>query len=268
RYVISEDVTLERFPCNSPSSAPSHSALALIGPKSRELLAASIEEERTTNGSDTSVPSDGQWRQIRFRASKTGEAAVTAIGLSMQMAGVPIELLVPLFPVHAASPDHDIEATASAWQSLPDELAAAGWKLAPPAEFERLRILERLPKIGVDLTSDHMAPEADRNAQAINYKKGCYLGQEPIARLDAMGHINRALRALRTHAPTELLIGASVHHQGTSIGTITSACPDSETSPDSASLGLAMIRVHGLDLTSGITLTIADGSTFPGHVLP
>lgn len=59
--------------------------------------------------------------------------------------------------------------------------------------FEAIRIAERFPRIGVDLSEVHMAPEADRNPTAICYTKGCYLGQEPIARLDAMGHVNRQL---------------------------------------------------------------------------
>ena len=42
----------------------------------------------------------------------------------------------------------------------------------------------------VDVGGDHLAPEADRISQAISYTKGCYLGQEPIARLDALGHVN------------------------------------------------------------------------------
>lgn len=59
--------------------------------------------------------------------------------------------------------------------------------------FEELRMAERFPKVGQDLSDSNMAPEADRNSTTINYKKGCYLGQEPIARLDAMGHVNRQL---------------------------------------------------------------------------
>ena len=55
------------------------------------------------------------------------------------------------------------------------------------------RIQEGLPISGVDLTDEHLAPEAGRNATAISYQKGCYLGQEPIARIHAMGHVNRQL---------------------------------------------------------------------------
>ncbi|MEZ6124884.1 MAG: hypothetical protein R3C49_17185 [Planctomycetaceae bacterium] len=59
--------------------------------------------------------------------------------------------------------------------------------------LHHLRIQEGYPLIGIDLTTDHLAPESGRIAQTISYQKGCYLGQEPIARLDALGHLNRQL---------------------------------------------------------------------------
>lgn len=59
--------------------------------------------------------------------------------------------------------------------------------------FEYHRISEGYPVCGVDIGPENLAPEADRIKQAICYTKGCYLGQEPIARLDAMGHVNRKL---------------------------------------------------------------------------
>ena len=76
-----------------------------------------------------------------------------------------------------------------AWQALD----LAGAKPAGEIAFEALRIAERFPKVDVDLSNANMAPEAGRNDTAICYTKGCYLGQEPIARLDAMGHVNRQL---------------------------------------------------------------------------
>lgn len=59
--------------------------------------------------------------------------------------------------------------------------------------FHHHRIQEGYPICGIDVGGETMAPEADRISQAICYTKGCYLGQEPIARLDALGHVNRKL---------------------------------------------------------------------------
>lgn len=75
------------------------------------------------------------------------------------------------------------------WNGLLD----AGFAPAGCDAFDFLRIQEGFPRVGLDLTSDHLAPESGRVDQAISYVKGCYLGQEPIARIDALGHVNRKL---------------------------------------------------------------------------
>ena len=82
---------------------------------------------------------------------------------------------------------------AALWQRLFDgNLTPAGSQA-----FEALRIEAGLPVYGRDVTEDHMAQEVGRTKLAISFTKGCYLGQEPIARIDALGHVNRELRGLR-----------------------------------------------------------------------
>jgi folate-binding protein YgfZ len=116
--------------------------------------------------------------------------------------------------------------------SLPAETGATA------AEFERLRIRERFPIINQDMSLENMAPEAERNSSAISYVKGCYLGQEPIARLDAMGHVNRSLRCVETATAAESLLQKSIlSNEGTAVGVVTSAA----TIPN-GSIGLALIR--------------------------
>ena len=44
------------------------------------------------------------------------------------------------------------------------------------------------------MTADNLPQEVGRDARAINFVKGCYLGQETVARLDALGHVNRILK--------------------------------------------------------------------------
>lgn len=81
--------------------------------------------------------------------------------------------------------------------ALREQAEAAGAAPCSRAVFEALRIEAGFPIYGVDLTEDHLAHEAARTRQAISFTKGCYLGQEPIARLESMGHTNRELRSLR-----------------------------------------------------------------------
>lgn len=86
----------------------------------------------------------------------------------------------------------------------------AGLPLGTEALFELLRIEAGYPHSGVDITDDHLAQEASRTQRAIHFNKGCYLGQEPIARLDALGHVNRAFAGIETTEPTALPLGAEV----------------------------------------------------------
>lgn len=144
-------------------------------------------------------------------------------------------------------------------------------RLLSNTALERLRITERFPVIGVDVSIDHLAPEADRNAQAICYSKGCYLGQEPIARIDAIGHVNRALRKVRltgpagASSPTDgddaaAVVGAELLlADGAVAGTVTSAAVVGE-----AAWGLAVLRLASL---GQITMArLADGRVVPAAV--
>ncbi|UUO05399.1 hypothetical protein M4951_18705 [Blastopirellula sp. J2-11] len=63
-----------------------------------------------------------------------------------------------------------------------------------------LRIEAGFPYYGHDLTDETLAQEADRDAAAISFTKGCYLGQETIARIDALGHVNRRLLGVKLAA--------------------------------------------------------------------
>lgn len=128
-------------------------------------------------------------------------------------------------------------------QSLTAELASSELSAT---QVQTLRIRERFPIVGVDLTSEHLAPEADRNATAISFKKGCYLGQEPIARIDALGHINRGLRCVTAQIDPGTVLGENPvvqHDNGTVLGTITSSVG---LSPQTWA-GLAILRLASLD---------------------
>jgi folate-binding protein YgfZ len=118
-------------------------------------------------------------------------------------------------------------------------------------EFERLRILERFPLIGSDLTDDHLAPEAARNTSAICYTKGCYLGQEPIARIDAMGQVNRVLATVELQ--TEELQAESLESE--------TACQlTSVDNEHSTTVGLAIVKAD--DIRSGSTLVRSSDNSF------
>jgi folate-binding protein YgfZ len=86
------------------------------------------------------------------------------------------------------------------WASLWQQLQRAGAQPAGTAVFDALRIGNGYPEYGRDITDANLAQEVGRTKQAISFTKGCYLGQEPIARIDALGHVNQELRRLRLEA--------------------------------------------------------------------
>jgi len=78
------------------------------------------------------------------------------------------------------------------------------------SNFEAKRIEHQLPLIGIDFDDKNLPQELDRNAKAISFKKGCYLGQETIARLDALGQVQKKLVRLRLERNSDAAVVPSV----------------------------------------------------------
>ncbi len=91
---------------------------------------------------------------------------------------------------------------------------------------EAFRIEAGTPIFGRDVSAENLPQEVARDDRAINFVKGCYLGQETVARLDALGHVNKILRGFRiaiTEAAETLRPGAVIEADGKPLGKITSA---------------------------------------------
>jgi folate-binding protein YgfZ len=104
-------------------------------------------------------------------------------------------------------------------------------------EVERRRIEAGVPRWGRELDDRVLPAEAGLDATHISFSKGCYPGQEPVARLHYRGHPNRSLRVLELRDvpayDTEL-----VHH-GKVVGRVTSAA----RREDGSVVALAYVRV-------------------------
>lgn len=138
------------------------------------------------------------------------------------------------------------------------------------AQFEALRIVSGYPQFGVDITDDNLAQEAARTKQCISFDKGCYLGQETIARLDSMGHTNRELRRLTIHSTAVLPAGTPIldESSATEVGVITSAASlggvDASRSSETAALGV----VKRVAMASGTKVSVKlGGDVVQGVVL-
>ena len=101
-------------------------------------------------------------------------------------------------------------------------LAATGATACSAEAFEIVRIEAGYPLYGRDIGDKNLPQEVNRNRLAISFTKGCYLGQETVARIDALGHVNRTLQSVRFSGAavpadgTELRVGSAVAGEVTS----------------------------------------------------
>src|ERR1051325_2619783 len=101
------------------------------------------------------------------------------------------------------------------------------------------------PEYGLDMNDSTIPQEANlEELGAISYTKGCYTGQEVVARVHFRGHVNRQLRGLRATGTNQLPLGASLFDSsGKSVGDVRT----SVTSPRLGTIALGMIRREGED---------------------
>lgn len=125
---------------------------------------------------------------------------------------------------YTGQPDFLIGLETADWQACWDAFAAADGTPCQAAAVEIARIESGTPIFGVDITDDNLPQEVDRNATAISFTKGCYLGQETVARIDALGHVNRLLRGIRISAAEIPPPETEFARDGKVAAQITSAC--------------------------------------------
>ena len=173
--------------------------LSLIGPRSLELAGA--EKLAAAEHANATVLVDGT-RALAVR---------TDAGVDLFVAAIDKEELEQALRERGAQP-------------IEEEAA------------ECLRIERGVPRYGIDLDDSVIPQEAGLNERAVSFSKGCYVGQETVARLYYRGRPNRHLRGLRLAAPAqrgeELRLGERV------IGRISS----SAVSPALGPIALALVR--------------------------
>jgi len=105
-------------------------------------------------------------------------------------------------------------------------------------ELERRRIEARVPRWGREIDDRVLPAEAGLETTHVSFSKGCYPGQEPVARLHYRGKANRALRVLElADVPP---YDAALTHEGKVVGRVTSAA----RRPDGSVVALAYVRIE------------------------
>lgn len=226
KYIIVDRVELrplERVP------------LSLLGPRSEELLKDCAERPR-------------EWRS-HVEAELFG-ARVRLVREPDQGEGLPAwSMWVP--------PDRAV----AVFEKI---LEVGGANVRPVgfAALERLRVEESRPLYGQDYGPENFPQETGWES-AISYTKGCYLGQEVVARIHYRGGVNRQLRGLlfAGERPAAEHLGRQVLHQERSAGTVTSAAD----AADGRRLGIAMLHKRALP---GVTVAIEGGGSAEVVALP
>jgi folate-binding protein YgfZ len=146
----------------------------------------------------------------------------------------------------------DVLAPAETVDGVRAALLEAGAQEVGEEVFEVLRVEQGIPRHGVDMTQDNLPGEAGIVDRAVSFTKGCYVGQEPVARMYHRGRPNRHLRGLRlagSAAPGDALLDGERE-----VGRLTSVV----TSPRLGPLGLALVR---REVEPGARLTARAGGT-------
>lgn len=145
--------------------------LLVSGPKAAELIAAAFGTDVRSLGLLNQIPATiGGHPALIIRTEETGEQD--------------FELLLPADGVTAA------------WEQLMTAGTPFGIKAVGAAARDILRIEAGLPKAGPDLNEEIVPPEANLEGKAFSLSKGCYPGQEVVARMDTYGNVRRHLVGL------------------------------------------------------------------------
>lgn len=106
---------------------------------------------------------------------------------------------------------------------------------ATEAQLAFHRVQFGTPWFGADSDSGTLPQELCRDEKSISFTKGCYLGQETVARIDALGRVNKLLVRVQSNLP--LQVGQALFQGDKEVGAISSVASDGQTH-----IGLAMVR--------------------------
>ncbi|MEA2404971.1 MAG: hypothetical protein QOE08_1618 [Thermoleophilaceae bacterium] len=138
--------------------------------------------------------------------------------------------------------------------------AALGVEAVSEEAAEVIRVESGRPRYGLDMDLDTIPEEAGLNDRAVSFTKGCYVGQETVARLHYKGKPNRHLRGLRLSAPAEA--GGEIRLGDKVVGHLGSAVE----SPAHGPIALALVR---REANPGDSVAIGtDGVTATVVVIP
>src|SRR5687768_14599292 len=188
-------------------------------------------------------------RQIGVFGARARTALASATGLDIaQLGALPryghVALDLPAGAIIARVPDLELEGyeiivPESAFEPFWERLVTEGATPAGLAAWDIARVEAGRPEWGVDMDDSTIPQEANFDElHAISYTKGCYVGQETVARVHFRGHVNRVLRGLMVPQGPVVRGAGLVDAQSKPVGDVRSAA----LSPRLGPIALAMVR--------------------------
>ena len=138
----------------------------------------------------------------------------------LEIGGIPLLVAGVAVPVAGL----DLIGPSSTLDAAKDHLLGLGANLASPQAYETARIEAGIPRFGADITPENFPGETGILDRAVSFKKGCYPGQETVARMRYRGHPNKMLHRLAIDGPLPSP-GAEITQDGKTVGRITSIAP-------------------------------------------
>ena len=182
------------------------------------------------------------------RARAVARAAALGAGehdnVAAEIGGAPVHLIATYLGV-------DVLCAAEDTARVARHLTAAGAVPVPEGVLEVVRVEHGRPRYGIDLDESVIPQEAALNERAVSFTKGCYVGQETVARLFYKGKPNRHLRGLRLSDLAAT--GAELRADGRAVGRLGSVA----VSPRHGAIALALLR---REAAPGDTVAVGDGS--------
>ena len=215
-------------------------ALSLAGPGALRVLA--------TLGF---TPSPSGVQNARMSTTRIGEVDCTIIEA--------YHVAVPRFELWFA-PEHVL----AVWETL----QAAGATPCGLDAMETLRVLEATPLYGIDL-NDRDLPQETVQTRALNFSKGCYLGQEIVERIRSRGKVNRQFRQFSLQGTPPAVLPIDLRSGEQSVGRITSTASLASAGLPQV-LGLGFVRVEIVERNAeiiyegGVATALAAPPQIPG----
>ena len=178
--------------------AESWGLLLISGPKATQVIQSAFGVDVTdVKPLDFITAQIGGQQAFIARTEETGE--------------IDIEILLP------------VDSLATAWTAAMQAGAKFGIRAIGSHAREALRIEAGIPKAGPDLNEEVVPPEANLEGKAFSLSKGCYPGQEVVARMDTYGNVRRKLIGLVLKDSAVPPHGAKLHSGDREVGWISSA---------------------------------------------